>query len=110
MLHSEPIHHLAASDPDPRAQLRRALREAAHALPTQGPIAVFVHHNTLHALEHMPFHEAVARAARELETHAYLTEHELRAAHARGRIDDGDLSAALDEHLRSERARERVGP
>jgi hypothetical protein len=31
------------------ARLRQAVEHAAHLLPMQGPIGVFVHHNTLHA-------------------------------------------------------------
>ncbi|HEY8430692.1 MAG TPA: putative inorganic carbon transporter subunit DabA, partial [Sandaracinaceae bacterium] len=85
----------------PTRRLREALEEAAHALPTQGPLSVFVHHNTLHAFEHLPFHEAIARASDELDTHGYLTEPELRAAYARGRIDDEDLAAAIDDYLRA---------
>lgn len=94
------VESIPTPSSEPRAALRRALADAAQALPAQGPIGVFVHHNTLRALEHLPFHEAVAHAARELETHGYLSEAELRAAHARGRIEDRDLDAALDEHLR----------
>lgn len=95
---------------EPREALRSALAEAARALPEQGPLSVFIHHNTLRSLAHLPFHEAVALAARELETHGYLTEAAYREAYARGRIDDEDLGAALDAYLRDRVRRLNFGP
>jgi hypothetical protein len=47
-----------------QARLRQAVDHAAHLLPVQGPIGVFVHHNTLHAFQHLPFEEAVIESAR----------------------------------------------
>ena len=41
-----------------RQAIREAVDHAAHYLPAQGPIGVFVHHNTLHAFEDQPFEEA----------------------------------------------------
>ncbi len=96
------LHAPSRSKPtdDPRGdRLRAALAEAAHALPAQGPISVFVHHNTLHSLTHLPFHDAIATASVELDAQGYLGEDAYRAAYARGRIDDADLDAALREHL-----------
>jgi len=40
------------------------LEHLAHFLPAQAPLARFVHHNTLHAYESLPFLEAVTKAAR----------------------------------------------
>src|SRR2546421_492673 len=40
--------------------LTHAIQHAAHLLPAQGPITVFIHHNTLHAFEDLPFAETVA--------------------------------------------------
>src|SRR5690606_388619 len=47
-----------------RDRLLDLIEEASHRLPAQGPIGVFVHHNTLHAFEHLPFEAAVGEASR----------------------------------------------
>ncbi len=92
-----PVSHTAEGPSAP--DLRLAIAEAAHLLPAQGPIGVFIHHNTLHAFQHLPFHEAIARASAELETQGYLPEATFRAAFARGRIDASDLDAVLCERF-----------
>ena len=43
-------------------------------LPAQGPINVFIHHNTLHAFEDLPFDEAVKKGAQLYGCQPYLTE------------------------------------
>jgi uncharacterized protein len=75
--------------------LHRAIEQAARYLPAQGPIDVFIHHNTLHAFEHEPFEEAVVRAARLLDTEPFLPESRYREALATGRIREADLEAVL---------------
>jgi uncharacterized protein YbcC (UPF0753/DUF2309 family) len=77
-------------------RLRSAVKDAAHLLPAQGPIGVFVHHNTLHAFEHLPFEEAVKRAAQLFGAEPYMSEAAYRAELARGRIQLVDIDAALD--------------
>jgi len=71
----------------------------AHLLPKQGPIGVFVHHNTLHAFQHRPFDEAVAEASKLFGRQPYLTESSFRAELKRGRIlpDDVDVVLATTE-------------
>ena len=44
--------------------LKHAIEHAAHLLPSQGPITVFIHHNTPHAFEDRPFVEGVEQGAR----------------------------------------------
>jgi len=78
-----------------REALDAAVATAAHCLPEQGPIGVFIHHNTLHAFQHLPFEEAVQEAARRNGTEPFLTEAVFRAELARGRILAEDLDAVV---------------
>jgi uncharacterized protein YbcC (UPF0753/DUF2309 family) len=75
--------------------LQPILEEAAHLLPAQAPLEVFVHHNPLHAFQASPFADAVARAEATLGARGYLREEEYRDAFRTGRIGDADLRAAL---------------
>ncbi len=79
-----------------RETLRHTVEQAAHLLPMQGPIGVFVHHNTLHAFEHLPFEEAVIQAAELFGAEPYMSEAAYRAELARGRIQLVDVDAVLD--------------
>jgi uncharacterized protein YbcC (UPF0753/DUF2309 family) len=77
-------------------RLRHAVEHAAHLLPLQGPIGVFVHHNTLHAFEHLSFEEAVIQAAQLFGAEPYMSEAAYRAELVRGRIQLVDVDAVLD--------------
>lgn len=77
-------------------RVQAALDYAAHVLPAQGPIGVFVHHNTLHAFEHLPFEHAVVEAANLFEAEPYMREAQYREQLARGRIRVEDIDAVLD--------------
>ncbi|MCB9745093.1 MAG: DUF2309 family protein [Alphaproteobacteria bacterium] len=57
---------------------------------------MFVHHNTLGAVEDMPFHAALERAADELGARVRLEEDELREMLADGRIALHDLRAVFE--------------
>lgn len=72
-----------------------ALAALPGMLPDQGPIGVFVHHNTLHAYQHLSFEEAVVSGGRELGARAWPDIALLRAAWATGRIEDKDVEAVL---------------
>jgi uncharacterized protein YbcC (UPF0753/DUF2309 family) len=79
-----------------RSRLRRAVERAAHLLPVQGPIGVFVHHNTLHAFQHRPFEQAVLDAARMFSAEPYMAEAAYRAEIGRGRIRIEDIDAVIE--------------
>ena len=79
--------------------LTAAIDRLAHLLPAQGPISIFIHHNTLHAFEHLPFEEAVETAATRLGREPYLPEPRYRDKLASGRIRAADVEALLVEQL-----------
>ncbi|MDA0283151.1 MAG: DUF2309 domain-containing protein [Planctomycetota bacterium] len=79
--------------------IRHAVEHAAHLLPSQGPITVFVHHNTLHAFEDLSFDEGVKAGSRTFGCHPYLPEDRYRAYLEQGRIRQDDLSEVLIDDL-----------
>jgi uncharacterized protein YbcC (UPF0753/DUF2309 family) len=95
-----------ASSPDDLAQL---IDQLAHLLPAQGPISIFIHHNTLHALEHLPFEDAVERAGTQLGREPFLTESRYRDKLASGRIRARDVDALLRDQLGPDAAQDVAG-
>ena len=81
----------------------RVARSAACA----GPITVFIHHNTLHAFESLPFHEAVKKGAQVFGCQPYLTEDRYREALGRGRIRFDEPREVLEKDL-GDRANEAI--
>ncbi len=97
----------ASDRPASLDDLRRAIEHAAHLLPAQGPITVFIHHNTLHAFEELPFDEALRQAFRTFGCQPYLTEDDYREALRRGRICFAELKQVLERDL-DQRANEPI--
>src|SRR5215467_6274841 len=79
--------------------LAHLIDELANLLPAQGPISIFIHHNTLHAFEHLPFEQAVVCAAGQLGCEPFLAESRYRDKLASGRILAKDVEALLREQL-----------
>ncbi len=79
--------------------VRHAIEHAKHYLPTQGPIAVFIHHNTLHAFEHLPFDQAVLEGLRTYGSQPYWPEKRYRDEMARDRIQLRDIQSVLIRDL-----------
>ncbi|TWU08168.1 DUF2309 domain-containing protein [Stieleria varia] len=72
---------------------------AAHLLPAQGPIEVFVHHNTLHAFDHMPFDDAVRAAWKVYGAEPYLSEVRYQQLLREGRITRDDLRKIMHKDI-----------
>lgn len=79
--------------------LLEMIQHAAHLLPAQGPITVFVHHNTLHAFDHLPFDDGVLVGMRRFHASPYLNEATYRRALEKGRIHRHDIAEVLLDDL-----------
>jgi uncharacterized protein len=91
------VHSSESAFPD--HPLARVIGRLAALLPAQGPISIFIHHNPLHAFEHLPFEKAVDQAADQLGREPYLAESRYRAKLAVGRILARDVEDVLREQL-----------
>ena len=88
------------TDADPRLPaLAEVIDHASHVLPAQGPITVFIHHNTLHAFEDLPFDEAVKKGGLLYGCNPYRTEDRYRDDLRRGRIRFSELQEVLRSDL-----------
>ncbi|MFN7841389.1 MAG: putative inorganic carbon transporter subunit DabA, partial [Pirellula sp.] len=78
-----------------KAKILAAVDHAAHYLPSQGPIQVFVHHNTLHAFEAENFEDAVLHGKEHFGGEPYWSEARYHRELEYGRISRDDLKAEL---------------
>src|SRR6187551_2991521 len=95
-MNTDPVQSTAT---DSHTRLAQAVEHAAHLLPAQGPISVFIHHNTLHAFEDQPFEKAVVEGGAAFGCQPYLQLERYRDALAKGRIRFNDLRSVLRDDL-----------
>lgn len=71
------------------------IRSIKHYLPAQAPLKDFVHHNPLHAFQHLHFDEARVHAATVFGYRTSLSLREFRMLHRQGQISEGALNNVL---------------
>ncbi|MGZ4970892.1 MAG: YbcC family protein [Methylobacter sp.] len=88
--------------------LDASIEHIAHWLPAQGPIKDFIHHNTLHAVQHYPFHEGVAIAAKIFGARSYLPLEDYQALYQQGRINGDAIDWAIEHSGGAKQDREKL--
>jgi uncharacterized protein len=77
---------------------RAAIAHLHHYLPQQAALKDFVHHNTLHAFQSHPFHEALHHASEMFGYTTYLSLEAYRRLYQQGKITDRLLEKSLICH------------
>ncbi|MFM7233519.1 MAG: putative inorganic carbon transporter subunit DabA, partial [Flavobacteriales bacterium] len=78
--------------------LSHVLEELSHQLPAQAPLKDFIHHNTLHAFQYLPFKEGIRKASRRFGYRVLLPLKEYRQSYNAGRINHDILVRTVQEH------------
>jgi uncharacterized protein len=79
----------------PSFNKEEVLHNLSHFLPAQAPLKDFIHHNTLHAFQHIPFHDALNQATQLFGYKVYLTIAEYRTLYKNGSINEQVLNQVL---------------
>ncbi|MEJ7778554.1 MAG: DUF2309 domain-containing protein [Daejeonella sp.] len=77
--------------------IHHVLHELKHFLPSQTPLKDFIHHNSLHAYQHMKFYDAIFKASKIFGYQVTLQLTEFRQLYKDGRIKDDILNKVIVE-------------
>ena len=73
------------------------LHELKHYLPSQAPLKDFIHHNTLHAFQHLNFHKAIYRASALFGYRVSLSLAEYRSLYQSKKINSEILDRVITQ-------------
>ncbi len=76
---------------------QHVLHELKHYLPSQTPIQVFIHHNSLHAYQHMKFYDGIFKAGKIFGYQVTLPLQDFRKLYHNGRIRNEVLERVITE-------------
>jgi uncharacterized protein len=82
--------------------LDHVLHELGHYLPAQSPLKDFVHHNTLHAFQHLSFHEALQKASENFGYKVYWDTEKYRELYRKGKISLEIIDRVITDHKGSD--------
>src|SRR5687767_15671420 len=71
------------------------LHQLKHLLPSQQALKDFIHHNTLHAFQHMKFYDAIFKASKIFGFQGHLQLPEYRELYQSGRIREDVLQMVI---------------
>lgn len=74
---------------------KHVLYELKHYLPTQTPLKDFIHHNSLHAFQHMKFYDAIFKSSKIFGHQATMPLSDFRKLYGIGRIREEILEKAI---------------
>lgn len=89
------MEELQAQHTYSKSKILHYLDHLGHILPGQATIREFVHHNSIHGFQHLPFEKAVKEVEELMGVHGYLSDDRNRALYQKGSITEEDLAAAL---------------
>jgi uncharacterized protein YbcC (UPF0753/DUF2309 family) len=73
------------------------LHELKHYLPAQAPLKDFIHHNTLHAFQHLKFYDALKNASEIFGYKTTLSLNDYRVLYNNGRINNTVLDKVISD-------------
>ena len=74
-----------------KLKIRSMIYVAGEPIPYFWPMRSFIHHNPLHALEHLPFDDAVKEGQRLFHGRGYLPRSTYQEYLAQGKVDQSHL-------------------
>ncbi len=100
---AERVYHKEAFDTKAPVHFdeKHVLHELKHYLPSQQALKDFIHHNSLHAFQHMKFYDAIFKASKIFGFQVHLQLPEYRELYKTGRIRADVLTMVIESKKRN---------